>query len=102
MKRLISGLGKYSAAVALGAIAFASQLATSSAAQFQIIPTNQTWRYIVPNATTFCLNGTGWETAGFNDSAWSGPAPGGFTGGETIIASMAGWFNTTTLPAPSA
>ncbi len=76
----------------------------SAAAASLIIPTNQTWRYIVPTSTTFCLNGTGWETTGFDDSTWAGPSPGGFTGGETTAAtvtSLAGWLNTTTLPAPN-
>lgn len=85
--------------------AFSGIATTASAASFLIIPTNQTWKYIVPTDNTFCLNGTGWETPGFDDSAWAGPSPGGFTGGETTAATvtaLAGWLNTSTLPAPTA
>ena len=105
MKRLHTRIGSSIALAFALTAAFLSQVADSNAAQFEIIPTNQMWRYIVPTDNAFCLNGTGWETPGFNDSAWAGPAPGGFTGGETTggtVTSLAGWLNTTTLPAPTA
>ncbi len=58
---------------------------------------------MIPTDNMFCL-AAGWEAAGFDDSGWSS-GPGGFTGGETTAAtvtSLAGWLNTSTLPAPTA
>src|ERR1051325_6034013 len=75
MKRLHTRIGSSIALALALAAAFLSQVADLNAAQFEIIPTNQMWRYIVPTDNAFCLNGTGWETPGFNDSAWAGPAP---------------------------
>src|ERR1041384_7017226 len=61
-----------------------------------VLPRTSTWHY---NASQ-CLDSTGWEQPGYDDSAWSS-GPGGFTGGETAAALLA-QCSTTTLPAPAA
>jgi hypothetical protein len=78
---------------------------TPARAQIDIvIPVNQVWKYMATaDDTNFCLNGTGWETTGYNDSAWPS-GPGGFTGSEDTAAtltSLSGLLNTTSLPPPS-
>ena len=77
----------------------AGQLSTALAQRFNIFPTNKVWKYMASTDTGFCLNGTGWETTGYDDSGWP-EAPGGFTGGETAAAALVG-VTTRTLPAPT-
>src|SRR5437773_9933266 len=81
-----------------------ASLTTVNAQTFNIFPVDHVWKYMATASdTTFCLNGTGWETTGYDDSAWPS-GPGGFTGGENTpatLTSLAGLLNTTTLPAPT-
>ena len=74
--------------------AWAATVSETQAQLFQIYPRTDAWKY---NIT--CQDGTGWETAAFDDSAWSS-GNGGFTGGETAVGLVA-ICSTTTLPAPS-
>jgi len=90
--------------IATLAVLLAAPLTPAVAQVFNIFPVSQTWSYMAtPSDTTFCLNGTGWETVGYDDSGWP-TGPGGFTGGENTAAtltSLAGLLNTTSLPAPT-
>jgi len=90
---------------AMAALTCLAASLTPARAQIDIvIPVNQVWKYMATaDDTNFCLNGTGWETTGYNDSAWPS-GPGGFTGGEDTAAtltSLSGLLNTTSLPPPS-
>ena len=71
-------------------------MATGAFAQrFTIFPLTNVWRY-----NTTCLDSTGWEQPGYDDSTWAS-GPGGFTGGENN-AGLLPILNTRTLPAPNA
>ena len=86
--------------LAIGLIAMAGEITSAVAQRANIFQNTNVWKYMAtPSDTAFCLNGTGWETSGFDDSSWPS-APGGFTGGETSAASLVG-VTTTTLPAPT-
>src|SRR4051794_33891529 len=89
----------------LAAVATSLTTALAQTATNVIFPETQVWSYLVTvHDTTFCLNGTGWEQADYDDSAWP-TGPGGFTGGadggDFAPGPLAGLLNTTSLPAPT-
>lgn len=87
-----------------GVACIAGSLTTASADTI-IVPVNQTWRWMDASSGTLCLDGTGWQAPGFDDSAWGGPDAGGFTGGENTpatLTALTGLLGTTNLPAPPA
>jgi hypothetical protein len=87
-------------AFAIAIMAMAGQMTSALAQHTNVFPNTNVWKYMATASdTSFCLNGTGWETAAYDDSSWPS-APGGFTGGETSAAALVG-VTTTSLPAPT-